>query len=380
MRALIHRAFARFGTLIMIFGLGLLVVGGVVQATRYVRVTRTARQAQPPAFDASLVALAPNTRAEDRAGDAELPAGTTSADSVAPEVAQSSAATADPAAVNGIAAIATPTPLPPGFASASVLAAPTIDPVAATVSALRTAGPSPTVTPTVDPVSATVAAFRAAAATGTASAAAAARRTAIAAAPPSPSTTVAAATKIAAVAIATDRVGAAPTVRATQGTQPERIVIPSLKLDRRVVEIGWEQALVDNETLTNVWETAEYAAGFHKGSATIGLPGNTVVSGHNNIDGAVFGRLHELEPGDRVYLYADDVGREYEVWTNFIVQEQGASEEERLENGRWIDDTPDERLTLVTCWPPWGNSHRTIVIARPVGPVAAAPEDVPDVP
>jgi len=35
-------------------------------------------------------------------------------------------------------------------------------------------------------------------------------------------------------------------------------------------------------------------------------------------------------------------------------------------NARYINPTADERLTLVTCWPATGNSHRLIIIARPV--------------
>ena len=157
---------------------------------------------------------------------------------------------------------------------------------------------------------------------------------------------------------------------------PERIIIPSLKLDRRVVEIGWDQELVDNDTLRSVWQTARHAAGFHRGSAEVGEPGNTVISGHNNIDGAVFGELHLLETGDRVMLDAGGEMRTYEVEMNFIVEEEGMPLAQRQDNARWIGETPDERLTLVTCYPPWGNSHRTIIVARPVaGPGGDAAEE-----
>lgn len=153
---------------------------------------------------------------------------------------------------------------------------------------------------------------------------------------------------------------------------PERIIIPSLKLDRRVVEIGWDVEMVDNDALRSVWQIARHAAGFHRGSAPVGAPGNTVISGHNNVDGAVFGELHQLEPGDRVMLQAGGEMRVYEVEMNFIVQEEGVPFEQRRENARWIGETPDERLTLVTCYPPWGNTHRTIVVARPVADQAGA--------
>ena len=37
----------------------------------------------------------------------------------------------------------------------------------------------------------------------------------------------------------------------------------------------------------------------------------------------------------------------------------------REENGRWIQPSDDERLTLVTCWPADSNTHRLILVAVP---------------
>ena len=83
---------------------------------------------------------------------------------------------------------------------------------------------------------------------------------------------------------------------------------------------------------------------------------------------------------DRIHIDAGDDRHVYEVEANFVVQEEGASTENRAHNAQWIGPTPDERLTLVTCFPPWSNTHRTIVIARPVhvgeGLVIADPADV----
>jgi LPXTG-site transpeptidase (sortase) family protein len=38
----------------------------------------------------------------------------------------------------------------------------------------------------------------------------------------------------------------------------------------------------------------------------------------------------------------------------------------RQANARWIGPFNDERLTLVTCWPYTNNTHRVIVVAKPV--------------
>jgi sortase A len=133
-----------------------------------------------------------------------------------------------------------------------------------------------------------------------------------------------------------------------------------------VVPIGWTMAVIDPDTLESVWKTADDAAGWHETSARMGDVGNTVISGHNNIAGAVFARLNELREGDTIALHAGSAEVRYTVERTFIVQEAGASDEERRANNRWIEPTTDERLTLVTCYPPWGNTHRLIMIARPV--------------
>ncbi|MCS6962618.1 MAG: sortase, partial [Thermoflexus sp.] len=49
-----------------------------------------------------------------------------------------------------------------------------------------------------------------------------------------------------------------------------------------------------------------------------------------------------------------------------IIPERGRPLSERLANARWIQVTEDERLTLITCWPYTSNTHRLIVIARPL--------------
>ncbi len=148
---------------------------------------------------------------------------------------------------------------------------------------------------------------------------------------------------------------------------PTRILAPTIGLDSPVVEVGWKAVEQDGQ-LVSTWEVADYAAGFHKGSAYPGNPGNTVLSGHHNIKGEVFRHLVDLKVGDPVYLYAEGREYAYRVVDLFIVQEAGASLEQRRKNAQWIAPTPDERLTLVTCWPYWTNTHRVIVIAKPAEP------------
>ncbi len=48
-----------------------------------------------------------------------------------------------------------------------------------------------------------------------------------------------------------------------------------------------------------------------------------------------------------------------------ILPEKGQPPEVRRRNLAWILPTREERLTLVTFWPPENNTHRLIVVARP---------------
>lgn len=130
-------------------------------------------------------------------------------------------------------------------------------------------------------------------------------------------------------------------------------------------------------TLVSQWQSPEeYAAGWHNTSAPLGKPGNTVLNGHHNAWGRVFGRLIDVEPGDSVMLYAGSQAFLYTVVQTMLLEEAGQSLEQRLENARWLLASPDERVTLITCWPPSGNSHRLVVIALPSGQIAT-PGQVP---
>lgn len=147
---------------------------------------------------------------------------------------------------------------------------------------------------------------------------------------------------------------------------PTRLVLPSIKLDTGVVELGWSTAANKAGQVFSQWDVAQYAAGWHKNSAEPGQGGNIVMSGHNNILGAVFRELDQLKRGDTATVYVGDKAFAYSIDKVMIVPERNASAEQQLENGQWIMPTADERLTLVSCWPRDDNSHRIIVIAHPV--------------
>src|SRR5215204_7495894 len=68
---------------------------------------------------------------------------------------------------------------------------------------------------------------------------------------------------------------------------PSRLEIPAIDVDIPVVELGWSQTKQGGQIFSE-WDDAAYAAGWHKNSALPGQGGNIVMSGHNNILGAVF--------------------------------------------------------------------------------------------
>ncbi|MCJ7548942.1 MAG: sortase, partial [Anaerolineae bacterium] len=150
------------------------------------------------------------------------------------------------------------------------------------------------------------------------------------------------------------------------GTKPANIVIPSIDLDAPVVSIGWTIEKVDGQDQA-VWDVPDYrAAGWHDTSGLLGVTGNAVLNGHNTLKGEVFRYLYRVEIGAQIFVEGKD-GEVYvyRVGEKYILREAGQSLEVRLENARYIQDTPDERLTLVTCHPYGSLENRLVLIAYP---------------
>lgn len=147
---------------------------------------------------------------------------------------------------------------------------------------------------------------------------------------------------------------------------PDRIAIPVIELDAQIMPSSYRLITVDG-TQFQQWEAPnDFAAGWQTNSAPLGVPGNTVLDGHHNVFGEVFGRLVDLNPGDLIQVYSGDVVIRYEITNKMILPEKGENLSVRIENARWLLPSSDERLTLVTCWPQWTNTHRLIVVAKPV--------------
>ena len=148
--------------------------------------------------------------------------------------------------------------------------------------------------------------------------------------------------------------------------QPQRLVIPSLDVDVEVQRVGLVPITSGGEEFLQWAVPNGYEVGWHESSAPLGRPGNTVLNGHNNIYGEVFRDLIDLAVGEQLIIHDADGAHVYQVEQQELLEENGQPLSVRLENARWIEPTSDERVTLVSCWPYATNSHRLIVVAKPV--------------
>lgn len=146
---------------------------------------------------------------------------------------------------------------------------------------------------------------------------------------------------------------------------PTHVVIESVGIDSDVIPVGW-QVVEQNGQQFSIWQVADFAIGWHETTAPLGRPGNTVMAGHHNVNGEIFRDLVNVEVGDKVVAYSGDQKFEYVVELKTIVKEKGEPLEVRQRNAQWIAPTNDERVTLVTCWPYTNNTHRVIVVAKPL--------------
>ena len=148
---------------------------------------------------------------------------------------------------------------------------------------------------------------------------------------------------------------------------PDRIVIPAISLDAPIVPSKPSTTRIGSERYEQFQAPNKFAVGWQTDSAVLGQVGNTVLNGHHNINGKVFENLHNLQPGDTITISGGVVSYNYMVVNVMILPERNVDVQTRLENARWILQSDDERITLVTCWPATSNTHRLIVVAKPIG-------------
>ena len=148
---------------------------------------------------------------------------------------------------------------------------------------------------------------------------------------------------------------------------PLRVVIPSIDLDAPVIPAPVDFETIAGKEFLQWFVPDEYAIGWHTTSAMLGETGNTVLNGHHNAHGEVFVSLVDVSEGDIIWIESDRTRYSYQVSNKMILPEKYEQLDVRMNNAQWILPTVDERLTLITCWPYESNTHRLIVVARPLG-------------
>lgn len=100
----------------------------------------------------------------------------------------------------------------------------------------------------------------------------------------------------------------------------------------------------------------KWGAGHLTGTALPGQPGNCAIAGHRNYTfGSYFSRLDEVKEGDSVTVEYQRSRYTYTVEKTFLVLPDDVSVLEQK--------TDETVLTLITCAPKGGNTHRLIVQA-----------------
>lgn len=166
-----------------------------------------------------------------------------------------------------------------------------------------------------------------------------------------------------------------PSEPATPGSAPDapadmppasHITIAAVGIDTDIVEVAPKAEAIDGQ-LIETWQVADWAAGHHRGSADPGENGNIVLAGHDDVRGEVFRGLHDIALGAEVLLTTPGGVHRYVVVEIHVRLERGAPLADRLATGQFIAPMPEERVTLITCWPYGIDDHRIIVVAKPAG-------------
>jgi LPXTG-site transpeptidase (sortase) family protein len=145
---------------------------------------------------------------------------------------------------------------------------------------------------------------------------------------------------------------------------PSLVEIPAIKVKAKVIAVGPGKKVGKNSV---EWSSPNKGqVGWHNYSGRLGEAKNIVMNGHNNIQGAVFRKLYTLQAGDLITVSSTSYVRVYEVQEVLTLLERGVSYEQRVQNAQYIQPKNEDILTLVSCWPETNNTHRVIVIAKPV--------------
>ncbi|MFB6985468.1 class E sortase [Streptomyces sp. NPDC056178] len=123
---------------------------------------------------------------------------------------------------------------------------------------------------------------------------------------------------------------------------------------------GWEWPVLENTEV----RTLQKGLGHYTGTARLGAQGNFAVAGHRRTYGDPFKDFPKLRPGDPVVLTDGTTWFTYRIDKKpyrTVPSDIGVIDPVPRRSGF---DGPGRYLTLTTCDPEWGSSHRLIAWAH----------------
>ncbi|MFA5948052.1 MAG: sortase [Candidatus Gracilibacteria bacterium] len=145
-----------------------------------------------------------------------------------------------------------------------------------------------------------------------------------------------------------------------------RIIIPKINQNIPIVRVSSKNLINKdwNALEKEMQDALKEGVVHYPGTSLPGQTGNAVITGHSSYfpwdPGRfkdVFALLHDVNEGDHIIIYYEQQKIEYEVVEKKEVQP---------DNIEVLKQTPDDRITLITCTPVGTNLRRLIVIAKPI--------------
>ena len=148
---------------------------------------------------------------------------------------------------------------------------------------------------------------------------------------------------------------------AKKSTEPKK----TIRVNGKTLEIQGSISIPKIKTSANIFEGVEntklkYGVGHYPNSSWPDKKGNIALTGHHNFghdygQGPLFSLLHLLKKNDKVFLNYGNKKYTYKVLSRHIV------EPNEIEAFR---KATDDRLTLITCYPPLSTAKRIVIVAK----------------
>jgi sortase A len=119
----------------------------------------------------------------------------------------------------------------------------------------------------------------------------------------------------------------------------------------QIEAIGVDAPVVQGDT----WEQLKKGVGQHLGTGNPGLPGNVVLSAHNDVFGEIFRDIDQLQTGDQVILFTAQQQYVYIVTSSAIVEPTQVEV---------MASTGEPVVTLISCYPYMVDNKRIVVFAK----------------